>query len=100
MALYKKPIPKNDGLGGFRPAAFAAAVRRNIKTPDLASQDVRRLAALADQSIYDLLTRFSKQWQQADPWRTSFDIKALTRLSKVVSDDLVGLRLMPLGEVT
>jgi hypothetical protein len=89
----QKTDPHNDGMGDFRPAAFAAAVRGNIKTPGLASQEARRLAQLAEQSVHDFLARFSKQWKQNLSWETSFDIKALIRLSKVASDDLVGMRL-------
>jgi hypothetical protein len=89
----QKTDPHNDGMGDFRPAAFAAAVRGNIKTPGLASQEARRLAQLADQSVYDFIARFSKQWKQNLSWETSFDIKALIRLSKVARDDLVGMRL-------
>jgi hypothetical protein len=89
----QKTDPHNDGMGGFRSAAFAAAVRGNIKTSGLASQEARRLAQLANQSVYDFIARFSKQWKQNLSWETSFDIKALIRLSKVASDDLVGMRL-------
>ncbi len=92
--------PENDGMGNFRPGTYAAAFSGVPIGARLLSQEARRTAELADQSLSDLLAGFSRQWKQALNTRINYDVNAFLRLSKVGNPDLKGLRVMRLGDVT
>ncbi len=86
--------PVNDGLGGFRPATFTAVMAGTLGSPRILSQDSRRLIHLANESISSLLEHFSRQFNEArNSFSVDFDFKALTRLGKLTSENLKGMRL-------
>ncbi|WP_148204363.1 hypothetical protein [Syntrophotalea carbinolica] len=92
-AQTQKQDPENDGLGEFRPVTFAAAIAGTLRTPAVISQESRRLSQFANQCISDLMHYFAKQYKKALESPAEFDFKALTRLGKLTSDDLKGMRV-------
>lgn len=92
-AQARNKDPENDGLGDFRAATFAAAIAGTLRTPTVISQETRRLSQFANQCVGDLMHHFAKQYKKGLESPVAFDFKALTRLGKLTSDDLKGMRV-------